>query len=211
DDKFDAFGGGSYKGLQPMVSPDGKLVVFTYFDTPRKTVKVRDVATTTVVKVLGDDKITHFHKIAFTPNGDTLYALVHLSGENVLTGWRVADWQQVCHIKIPKNQEPSSLFPVADGKTVMTIMPTRPPADKAQIDIFDVRQQKHVRSIVLPYKNAGPFAVSPDGKMLAVVGDDGELKKGLDVFNLDDGQQVCRVLASKNVSDRPEFPVDGFP
>jgi len=209
DDPLDAHDR-SHHGQPPLVSPNGKVVIFRSYDGHR-TVKVREVATGNVVTVLGDDAITHFGKIAFSPNGDMLYALVHAKLDNVLAGWRVADWQQVCHIKIPENREPWSLHPLADGKTVATI--TRPSLPrKAQVDFFDVREQKFVRAFVLAsWNDTRTFAVSPDGTLLAVVGDNGLFNKALEVYNMDTFKHISTIAESKDVTQPGGSPHDSFP
>jgi len=200
----------AYAWQAPVVSPNGKFVIVRLIHR-HNTFKIRDVATGNVVKVLGGDQITHVGKVEFSPNGDMLYALVHAKSENVLAGWRVADWQQVCAIKIPDNREPTSLVPLADGKTVVTI--TRPSLPrKAQVDFFDIREQKFIRAFVLAsWKDTRIIAVSPDGKMLAVVGDNGDFNKALEVYNMDTSKHICTVAESKDVSQPGRMPQDSFP
>lgn len=195
---------------RPLISPDGKLVIVRTHHR-HNTFKIRDVATGNVVKVLGGDPITHFGNVEFSRNGDTLYALFHASGENVLAGWRVSDWQQVYSIKIPENREPGSLVPLADGKTVVTI--TRPNSQrKAQADFFDVSEQRFMRAFVLAsWRDTRLFSVSPDGKLIAVVGDNGEFNRALEVYDMDVAKHISTVAESKDISQPGGPPDNSFP
>lgn len=195
------------------ISPDGKLVVVKFSaDIRVKTIKVREVATGNVVKTLGDAKIEHFNHIAFSPKGDTMYALIlepHVG--NVLVGWRVTDWQQVCYIKIPENREPGELIPLADGKTVVTLSRAVGPR-KAQVDFFDVAAQKFTRAFVLgSWKETRTLTVSPDGKLVAVVGDNGEFNRALEVYDMDTTKHIATVAESKDITQPGGPPDDSFP
>jgi hypothetical protein len=201
-----------YRGGHPIISPDGKLLVVLFsHEILVRTIKVRDVATGNVVKTLGDAKLHHFHKVAFSPKGDVLYAIARLPGEIVLAGWSVANWQQVCQIKMPENREPGDLIPLADGKTVVTLTRASGPR-KAQADFFDVREQKFVRAFTLAsWKETRTLAVSPDGKLLAVVGDNGEFNRALEVYNTETFKHISTVVESKDIT-RPGGPQDdSFP
>lgn len=189
-----------------IVSPSGKLVVF---ETKGKTIEVRDVANGRVVKTLGNDRFTQFHTAAFSKNGDTLFAIANMSTESVLAGWSVANWQQVCHIKISENRQPWKIFPVTDGKTVVTAGSTFDKT-KPQIDVYDVSKQSLTRAFVLPYKSIENPALTPEGKTLAVVGVNGD-RKSLDVWNLDIplGQPAVQVCTVK-VEGGLDWPITVF-
>ncbi len=212
-DPFDAQAGREvYRGAAT-ISPDGKLVVVRFsVGIGEKTIKVRDVATGNVVKTLGDAKIEYFKLIAFSPKGDTLYALINepFVG-NVLVGWSVANWQQVCHIKMPENREPSWIFPTTDGKTVVTL--TRAAGTrKAQADFFDIREQRFTRAFVLgSWKETRTLAVSPDGKLVAVVGDNGIFNRALEVYDMDTTKHLSTCVASKDISQPGGPQDDSFP
>jgi WD40 repeat protein len=197
----------------PTISPDGKLVVVKFgIGLGEKTIKVRDVATGNVVKTLGDAKIQHFHRFAFSPKGDILYALIiEPFVGNVLVGWSTANWQEVCRIKMPENKEPTWIVPLADGKTVVTL--SRAFGErKAQADYFDVREQKFVRAFTLAsWKETRTLAISPDGKLLAVVGDNGRFNQALEVYNTETFKHISTIAESKDITQPGGPPDDSFP
>jgi WD40 repeat protein len=83
---------------------------------------------------------------------------------------------------------------------------------KAQADFFDVREQKFIRAFTLAsWKETRTLAVSPDGKLMAVVGDNGEFNRALEVYNTETFKHISTIAESKDITQPGGPPDDSFP
>jgi WD40 repeat protein len=179
-----------FNGRGPVISPDGRYAVFGIRGIRQKTVKILNVSTGNTVQALGDEKINHIETVAFSQ--EAVFALVHSVGDYEIAGWSLPQGVRIGRMKMPENREPSLLFPVAGGRTLVVVSHSRLTPQRLvppQADLFDVQQNRHIRTLSLAYQDISAVAVSPDGKLLAVVGNHGD-HKTLDVYDIVNNRKI---------------------
>lgn len=153
-------------------SPDGKILAFT---AEEKTIEVWNMETMSIMKVLDDNSLKSrpYYDIGFSHKGDRLIAR---NGSSHIVIWQVSDWKITLSISRP------ILTEVHDIKWV-SFLPQEHDVIVFATEIsfrhilvkFNVSTKQIISHRDIPILNAYKFAISPDGKTLAITKNWGEI------------------------------------